>query len=408
MKHRILFVDDEPMVLQGLQRMLRPMREEWEMVFVDGGEKALATMAESEFDVVVTDMRMPGMNGAQLLTEVMRRFPVTVRLVLSGHADKDLVAQCLGVAHQYISKPCDAEQLKSMIRNACLIGGIHVTRQVKQVLGSIDSLPSLPQVYLQLEKALGQEGTSMQELGDIIQQDMAMTAKILKIVNSAFFGLRRTIGTPHEAVSYLGTDTIKVLVLANSIFERADPLRTKHLSLDGLWRHSMAVAHGAKAIAQLEGASRERCEQIFVGGILEDVGILVLAANFPEAYDRASTLVLEERVLIPTAELEEFGLTHAEVGTYLLGLWGIPAPILKIVGMHHRPHLIKEEGLAPELAVYAADILVGETGGEALFRSGWFDNVAMTRLGFQDRIEPWRVAVRAQEASQTDGGAHHG
>jgi HD-like signal output (HDOD) protein len=392
MKHRILFVDDEPMVLQGLQRMLRPMREEWDMVFVDGGEKALATLGEGAFDVVVTDMRMPGMNGAQLLHEVMSRYPTVVRLVLSGFADKELVAQCLGVAHQYISKPCDAEQLKAMIRNACVLGGGHVTQAVRKILGTIDRLPSLPQAYVQLEKALAREGAGSEELGNIIRQDMGMTAKILKIVNSSFFGLRRTIATPQEAVAYLGTETIKVLVLGNAIFELAQPLATRHLTLDDLWEHTLTVARGARAIAQLEGASPEVCEQTFVGGILSDVGILVLAANVPEAYDRAASIVLEEKVLLTTAELEEFGITHAEVGAYLLGLWGIPAPVLKLVGMHHRPHLIREAGFLPELAVYAADVLAGEAGGNPLFRTGWFDEVALARLGYLERVGPWREA----------------
>jgi HD-like signal output (HDOD) protein len=392
-KHRILFVDDEPMVLQGLQRMLRPMREEWDMVFVAGGEQALATLAESDFDVVVTDMRMPGMNGAQLLREVMASHPAVVRLVLSGFADKELVAQCLGVAHQYISKPCDAEQLKAMIRNACLLGGSHVTQAVRQLLGTVDSLPVMPQAYVALEQALAREGVGAQELGDIIQQDMSMTAKVLKIVNSSFYGLRRTISSPQEAVAYLGTDTIKVLVLANAIFERAHPLATRNLSLNDLWEHTLTVARGAKAIAQLEGASPEVCEQTFVGGILADVGILVLASNVPAGYDRAAAVVLEERVLLTTAEMEEFGITHAEVGAYLLGLWGIPAPVLKIVGMHHRPHLIREAGFLPELAIYAADVLAGEAGGSDLFRTGWFDEVALARLGFLDRVEPWRKAV---------------
>jgi YesN/AraC family two-component response regulator len=154
MKPRILFVDDEPMVLQGLQRMLRSMRDTWDMHFLEGGEKALAFMVEHPVDVLVTDMRMPVMNGAQLLAETMRRHPATVRLVLSGHADRDLVTQCLGVAHQYISKPCDSEQLKAMVRNACLIGGSLVTEKVKRTLGSVDRLPSLPSVYLELTQAL--------------------------------------------------------------------------------------------------------------------------------------------------------------------------------------------------------------------------------------------------------------
>jgi len=406
MKKRILFVDDEPMILQGLQRMLRPMRDEWDMAFVEGGERALAAMAEHRFDVVVTDMRMPVMNGAQLLTEVRNRYPMTVRLILSGHADNDLVAQCLGVAHQYISKPCDPEQLKSMIRNACLIGGDRVTEKVKEILGSIDRLPTIPSVFQELEEALGDANASSQQLGDIIEQDMGMTAKILKIVNSAFFGLRRSISSPHEAVTYLGIDTVKALVLVNSIFERSEPLPTRNVTLDDLWRHSMAAAAGAKAIALGEGASRAQADEVFVAGVLEDVGILVLAANFPEAYDRAIEILLAEKVLLTTVEQEEFAVTHAEVGAYLLGLWGIPAPVLQIVSMHHSPHLLKEPGYAPAVAVYAADILVGEQGGHPIFRTGRFDLPALTRLGLADRVEGWRSLVQGQQAEQ--GGNHHG
>jgi len=381
MKKRVLFVDDEPLVLQGLQRMLRSLRDEWDMVFVEGGERALAVMAETKIDVVVTDMRMPVMNGAQLLRVVKDRFPETVRLILSGHADKDLVEQCLGVAHQYISKPCEPENLKSLIQNACCIGGDQVSDKIKDILGSIENLPSLPDLYRQLENALTDPDVSTQKLGDIIANDMGMTAKILKIVNSAFFGLRRSIFDAHQAVAYLGIDTVKALVLVNSIFERAEPLRTRHLGLDDLWRHCLTTAAGAKAIALTQGVSLSQAEEVFVGGILEDVGILVLAANFPEAYDRAAEVLLAEKVLLTTVEQEEFGVTHAEVGAHLLGLWGIPAPVVEIVRLHHTPHLIREPGFSLVLAVNAADILAGEQGGNPIFRTGRFDMTALARLG---------------------------
>ena len=406
MKKRILFVDDEPMILQGLQRMLRSLRNDWDMIFVDGGEAALTAMAEHPADVVVTDMRMPVMNGAELLREIRATYPMTVRLVLSGHADQELVSQCLGVAHQYISKPCDPEQLKALIHNACLIGGDRVTDKVKQILGTIDRLPCMPEVFRELEEALADPDATQQALGGIIQRDMGMTAKLLKLVNSAFFGLRRSISSPQEAVTYLGIETIKGLVLANSIFERAEPLATSRLALDDLWRHTMATASAAKAIALAQGVGRQQADEIFVGGILEDVGILVLAGNFPEAYDRALDVLLAERLHLTTVEQEEFAFSHAEVGAYLLGLWGIPSSVLKIVSLHHSPHLLKEPGFAPEVAVYAADILVGEQGGHPAFRTGRFDMIALKRLGLADRVQPWRQAVLGQ--FDMDGGPHHG
>ena len=406
MKKRILFVDDEPMILQGLQRMLRPMRDEWDMVFVGGGEKALAAMGESKFDVVVTDMRMPVMNGAQLLMEVREKYPMTVRLILSGHADKDLVDQCLGVAHQYISKPCDPEQLKAIIHNACLIVSDRVTDKVKEVLGSLENLPTMPALFRELEEALADPDLSSQKLGRIIERDMGMTAKILKIVNSAFFGLRRSISNPFEAVTYLGIDTVKGLVMVNSIFEMAEPLATRHLALDDLWRHSMNTAAAAKAIAMAQGLSRAQVDDSFVGGILEDVGILVLAANFPEVYDRVAGVVQAEHGLLTTVEQKEFAVTHTEVGAYLMGLWGLPAPVVRIVSMHHTPHLLKEPGFSPEVAVYAADILVGELGGHPIFRNGRFDMAAMARLGLADRVDAWRSMILDQHPEP--GGIHHG
>ena len=119
MAKRILFVDDESMVLSGLQRSLRLMRSEWEMVFAPGGNEALAAMDLQPFDIIVTDMRMPGMDGAQLLEEVQRRSPQTLRMVLSGQSDRETILRSVNPAHQFISKPCEGEELKSQV-DPCL------------------------------------------------------------------------------------------------------------------------------------------------------------------------------------------------------------------------------------------------------------------------------------------------
>jgi hypothetical protein len=105
-------------------------------------------------------------------------------------------------------------------------------------------------------------------------------------------------------------------------------------------------------------------------------------------------------------EQEEFAVTHAEVGAYLLGLWGIPAPVLKVVSQHHSPQLALEPGFTPELAVYAADILVGEQEGHPIFRTGRFDLKTLARLGVAERLEAWRNTVLEQHTGQ--GGKHHG
>ncbi|MBV9849174.1 MAG: response regulator [Armatimonadetes bacterium] len=120
---RVLFVDDESHILSGLQRMLRPLRHEWAMTFAEGGPAALDALAGAEFDVIVTDMRMPGMSGAQLLAEVRRRHPRVARIVLSGQSDREHLQQLAQTPHEYLSKPCDTELLKETVRRLCGLPG---------------------------------------------------------------------------------------------------------------------------------------------------------------------------------------------------------------------------------------------------------------------------------------------
>ena len=204
MKKRILFVDDEDMVLQGLRRMLRPLREEWDMEFAESGVKALELMAQHPFDVIVSDMRMPGMNGAELLNEVMVRHPKTVRLILSGQAEKDLIVKCVGATHQYLAKPCEPDALRATVARTTSLEFNISNERIRAVVSRIDKLPSLPSLYIELNKVLAEEDVSMEQVGEVVRKDIAMTCQVLKIVNSAFFGLRREVTTPDEAASYLG------------------------------------------------------------------------------------------------------------------------------------------------------------------------------------------------------------
>jgi len=218
-----------------------------------------------------------------------------------------------------------------------------------------------------------------------------MTAKILKMVNSAFFGLRCTIDTPHEAVAYLGIETVKTLVLADGIFGESAHLETRLFSLEDLWHHSMTVATCAKAIAIAELASPAIQEVAFVGGILHDVGVLLLATSFPEGYDRVVEAVRLEQLELPVAEQREFGVSHAVMGAYLLGLWGLPAHILEIVSAHHQPSFTAYGGFNALLAVHAADVLSGRQCRHPLFKSGQLDALLIEKTGLGTRLPIWRT-----------------
>jgi HD-like signal output (HDOD) protein len=392
-KKRILFVDDEANVLQGLQRMLRGMREEWDMRFAGGGEEALKHLAGERFDVVVSDMRMPGMNGAQLLTEVMNHYPETVRIILSGQADSESVLKSIGPAHQYMSKPCEPEVLKSVISRACSLRQLLADDALEGMISRMDSLPSLPSLYGEIMEELSGKSPSIQKVGKIISQDVGMAAKILQLVNSAFFGLRHKVSNPTQAVSFLGLDTIRALVLSVHIFSQCDSDKVSHFPLDRLWEHSFSSAVLAKAMAREESQPQAMVDECFMAGLLHDVGKLILAMNFPEPYRQIRERAAREGAFLGDLEREAFGGTHAEAGAYLLGLWGLPDPIVEGLAYHHCPSQYTGQGFGTVLAVHVADFLEGErTNSNRGQEKIPLDEEFLSRLNLLSRLPAWKEA----------------
>ena len=389
-KIRVLFVDDEPFVLQGLQRLLRPMRHEWDMLFVDSGAEAMEQMAKQPFEVVVTDMRMPGMNGAQLLFEVKRTYPKTVRLILSGHADKDLILKCVGTAHQFLAKPCEPEALRIAILRAGAFENSVRSEKIKSLIAQMDCLPSIPTIFNEIIEKLQREDTSVEDIGNIIARDLSMTAKLLKLVNSAFFGLRRQVSSPIDAVTYLGLDTIKSLVLAVNAFSSFDGRETDPISLTALWSHSLEVADWSKRIAFSERVDKPTVEECFISGMLHDIGKLAFAVNLPEDYRKAATLAEAEQLSLSEAEESVFGANHAEVGGYLLSLWGLPTSVVEAISSHHDSKAIcNSPELTPLVAIGAANSFSHEKKGDA--------PCILFHEGSGERINDWRsLTLNAQ------------
>lgn len=386
MKRTVLFVDDEEMVLQGLQRSMRAMRNDWDMTFVDSGAKALAFLEKTPADVIVSDMRMPGMNGAQLFAEVARRFPKSVRLILSGHADQELILQCVGSTHQFLSKPCDPEALRATVRRAMALEGSVKNAHLQQLVARMDHLPSIPSLYSEIVEKMNDPEAALDDVGVIIAKDPGMTAKILKLVNSAFFGLRREVSNPAEAVAFLGLDTIKSLVLSLNAFAQYESVKTDGFSLPALWSHSLSTAAAAKRIAQLEKADLKTVDQAFVAGLLHDTGKTVLAFNFPDQYGKTILAAKEQGADLLVAEQDAFGANHADVGGYLLGLWGLPVQVVDAIALHHHPKLSADAAFTPLTAVHAANALV-KSGSDTL--PAW-DLDYLGRLSLGDHATGWK------------------
>lgn len=360
---RILFVDDEPKLLEGLQRMLRPRRKQWDMVFATSGHEALSILGSGRFDMIVTDMRMPGMDGAELLEEVQKRYPAMIRVVLSGYVERDAALRAVPVAHRFLTKPCDADVLSALLDRACSMTSALPDDTTRQVVGAIGKLPSLPSTFASLTAALRDPDVSLDEVGKIIERDVAMTAKVLQLVNSAFFGLVREVGTVREAVSVLGLDTLQHLVLSVEIFRTFRLGRVvQGFTIEAFERRS----HLAARIAAMLPAPKPVSSTAVVAALLHDTGTLILATRLPDQLELALRTSAKENRPLHAVEKDLSGVGHAEIGAYLLGLWGLPPAIVNAVYWHHQPPLAAQPGgqLDALAITHIADALAFETQWE--------------------------------------------
>lgn len=388
---RVLFVDDDRDVLDGLKHALESMPPEWEITFCTSASDALRMLAASEYDVIVTDMRMPGMNGSELLAEVLERYPNIVRIVLSGNLEHDLALRSATVAHQYLVKPCDAAALRATLDAALRIRSLLVSPKLRRLVSRMTSLPSLPAVYAKLVESLEKGDTSSRELGEIIAEDVGMTAKILQLANSAFFGLYRYIANPCEAAVYLGVDTIRSLALSTSVFSAFRNKGVPESFIAQLQRHSMVTGMVSHAIATAQSLPKKVRDSSLVGGFLHDVGKLILVANYANEY--YGVLAAARREKLPCHEVESrvFAAHHAEIGAYLLWLWGLPDAVCNAVAYHHKPGDCSSVVFTAAGAVHVADALQHEmdTNADAVFRAD-IDMDYLAALRLTERLPVWR------------------
>ncbi len=354
--NRIIFVDDDQNILQGIRRMLRPMRQEWNLTFANSGSEALDILKDELYDAIVSDTRMPGMNGIELLTEVRELYPNVIRIGLSGHTDNDLALESTKTTHQQLVKPCEAEALKNTISKALKMRTQVKNESLNQFITKTDSLPPLPKLYQEITDIMQSDNGSLSEVAKIISRDIAMTAKILQLVNSAFFGLTRHVESTQEAVMYLGYDVIRGLVLTIKLFSDLASANQSGIDLDELWTRSFSIANIAKHIATLAGLDKKDQDYAHMAGMLHDVGILVMAMSMPDEYSEVVKIKLEEKHSTCTIEERIFGCTHAEVGGALLGIWGLPDPIVDAVSNHHTPSHSVSKNISPVTAVHLANI----------------------------------------------------
>jgi putative nucleotidyltransferase with HDIG domain len=393
---RILFVDDDPQVFEGLQRMLAPESEQWEASFAPDGDTALLLLSATPYDVIVSDLRMPKMDGASLLSAVRERWPGIVRIILSGQAEMEESLRAVPVAHQCLLKPCDPQMLRTAIGRATSISELLNNKLLAGIVGSVQDLPVMPRAYIELRETLSNPNYSLKQVVRIVEQDVGISAKILQLVNSAFFGLPKEITSVHMAVTYIGAEMLQNLVLSAEVFhvfEKGKALQG--FSFEDLHMHSQLTA---KIAGQLLPASPMR-DAAIVAGLLHDIGKLVLATRSPQHFARSIEESRVDKIPLFVAEQQLMKVTHAEVGAYLLGLWGLPAPVVEAVANHHVPGRIPHATLDNVGAVHIANALANECpvyppSVEPLPAQA-VDAEYINELGLAEQIPQWQELAKA-------------
>ena len=393
----ILFVDDEPELLDSLRARLYKHRHEWNMKFVLSGADAIAVLEQQRVDLIVSDVRMPGMDGGQLLSVVKQRWPTTVRIIISGYSDPAQAVRLTSLAHQYVAKPCDGRELENIIERCFNLQDLLNQEPLRRVVGSVGKLPAMPKTYGRLQAALSQTSVTAAEVGDIVNADAAIAGKVLQITNSAFFRLRKPMVRIKDAVTYLGFATIRNLVLSAEIFSQWNsPLCLPDVDPEQLQNHAQLAAAACKALA----GGRASPDDAWLAGLLHDIGYWILVQECPEELGRALELSRSRDLPLFECERMTTGATHAEVGAYLLGLWGLPYSIVEAVALHHTPGTITPHGYDLLSALAVSHALLESTGAHALVGGGKPNaGVDASYLAKLDAPFDWDEAQRRVRAS---------
>jgi putative nucleotidyltransferase with HDIG domain len=368
-----------------------PDRDNWRFTFAHGGDEALVALDEQEFDAVVANLILPGMSGAELLQEVRHRRPDVWRFL---RAQPEAVAKADGwaaAAHQVIDLPVGVEDIQTRLNLAFTQQVWKPTPVAETLLSTCPLLPSPPKLYYRMVEQLSSPTASLEKIGDLIEQDAPMAAKILQMVNSALFALQLKVNRASDAVLYLGVETTKAVVLMAHTVSCFQSLKRIALPAEKILTHSFHTARYARWIAQQECPRGQTSDQAFTAGLLHDIGKFLLAANRGEAYARAIEYACKGPMTLQQAEVDFFGVDHAELGGCLLASWGIPQPIVDAVALHHKPSWLSDSGFSAVTAVHVANILANEQHAIGLgFTPSEFDLDYLETGGYADAIEGWR------------------
>ncbi len=352
-QQRILLVDDDGDVLAGLRRALRRQRERLVVETAGSAEAALEAMAREPADVVVSDMRMPGTDGVALLEQVQERWPATVRILLSGWADGAAVTRACSVAHRYLLKPCETETLRREVLQVCDAREMLPDAGLRRTFGALGSLPGLP-ATVALLASLPEDGDARtRAIEAAVKSDVALAVRVMQVTCSPSFSASRPPTGIHGALRLMGPGLLRDIAATLEPLDADETLPGAISSLERLGRHARVAARTMRIIAP-DGSDDDA---LVTAALLHDAGRLAVLARLPARYLEVLQASTAAGVGIEEAERDNLGATHAQIGAYLLSLWGLPAPIVTAVGHHHDPGVLDGEDDDPVSLVATANLL---------------------------------------------------
>lgn len=382
---QVLFVDDDAALLSDLRDMLYMSGVDWEIRTATSGEEALMYLDNGIFDVVVADMKMPGIDGAELLAMVRDQYPDAMRILMSGNSDLSFTQRLVPQAHQFLHKPCEPSLVISLIERACELGQRLSDPELRRTLGQITELPRPPQSILRLNSLLDSPDSDVQDIAEVVEQDMALTVRLFQLVNSAYYGLNRNIGDIREAIAYLGMNAVRNLAVSVEVYRSLTAVSVSHAdTLQELYDQGTRVAQIAKQLVLV----RDQANEAFVAGLLHDVGLLALVSYFPDRYDELMNATQRSGLSIWEVEMEIVGASHADLGAYLLNLWGLPFTVVEAVARHHDASSLLHRKMDPTHAVGIAAAIASTTspGANRENADPNLDTTYLKELGVLERV----------------------
>jgi putative nucleotidyltransferase with HDIG domain len=393
---RILFVDDDPEILSGLRVRLHRFGSRWSMRFAVSGAEAVEELERADCDLIIADVRMPGMDGVELLRIVSERWPHTIRIALSGYAGEKQVVRLVPYAHQYLNKPCRSPQLEDVIERCLRLHELVPEPGLRALAGSVRALPVTLRANTELQAVLSRDSTGVGAVAKIIASDTGLAAKVLQLANSEFFRLARRISNVEQAVGHLGLGVMRALGASSEVFSQAAGQESAPLRHEELQHHADTVAAAARCLVE----DTPCADDAWTAGLLHDVGYWILARERQRELLRCLQLAAEEALPLYEAERRLLGASHAQLGAYLLGLWGLPAAVVEAVAFHHTPEAGDRSQFGALGAVAVAESLCGKSDAETFHgRSAAGSMVNADYLKSVKAPFDWKEAARRVEAS---------